>query len=954
MPTLKDLHCFIELSNGKIQLREFGTTYGDGRVETFVAVPEKPQSFAIRLSSSRFIAPGLAMYVFIDGVYQCNRNRQNLKLRKSPDRKSLVDFVVRQKEERQDDGTMIARDWNFEKLDVVSANEAPEACSSKLLNNLGCIEVVVLRCAGMRSAKSATVNVKPMNLDGAGDLPDHHFGLDGAPSSYTPQYDDRAWEYVHSGSRHGAPTISSSHLHSGPPPPLSSRSCFARPRHTSPAAQFKPQLPDYVPVEGLAGSVRCGSGPVPRQSRTASMHRPAPSIHGASASHMPLDPHSLDQALASIAKLSPDRYYQISSQSPTVSIGAPNARPSHIPGSWPEPNRSPASPFVNAVQDPEGLVFPPSAAALGLQSDLQSAQSSWDQRRPEPSRRGWNDGNRWESGGEEEKGTSIWDRGDTWGSQQRGNEQSIFKSEQAHEQPPVGWDARAAHNPSTAARTARTGQWNQSSDFHTARSRPSASAWETDIDSEGWAHIEASSVSTESWSLPVHPSESISHVAGPSVVASAVGQAPLVDALSKTLLSLKKDEEPQRRSVVTAPVASLAPPVPFPSEGFSTFEKCVRNAVGNGKTASIWKVDSSELAPKACPALENKIKPQNLMNDFPLIVNDYRTVHNEKGWGKPVMDTTGNGWTAQETTRPPARHSSQMHEKLSILKDEWTTANDHGGAMKQSPWDIPSKPKDLQASDTSWQAEINGWSAPQKAESMVNGRNTWITIDGGKSRPSKPRLSKYRQLRSPTTEVAAKGHRQFPLLPPDQNPRTRSRNDSMNAESLLKMIKEDVTKKCVEHQVRAGEGSKYCHAIGRPEYLDNLENPYAVFRFKYRGHGTLRKILGKDIVPTDAARLTASPVDQLTLARATTSVEVGNVKQRLKEVPKDALIDGLLDLQTKLAKKMKGPEVAPADSAGTNRTKDWVKRQSRATSVHEKKRESRKDGECWSSDDGWN
>jgi hypothetical protein len=118
MPSLKDLHCFIELPNGKNQLREFGTTYGDGCVETFVAVPERPQPFSIRLSSSKFIAPGLAMYVFIDGVYQCNRNRQNLKLRKPPDRKSLVEFVVRQKEERQDDGTMIARDWNFERLDI--------------------------------------------------------------------------------------------------------------------------------------------------------------------------------------------------------------------------------------------------------------------------------------------------------------------------------------------------------------------------------------------------------------------------------------------------------------------------------------------------------------------------------------------------------------------------------------------------------------------------------------------------------------------------------------------------------------------------------------------------------------------------------------------------------------------------------------------------------------------
>lgn len=118
MPSLKDLHCFIELSDSRSQLREFGTSYGDGFVETFIAVPEKPQKFVVRLTSSKFIAPGIAMYVFIDGVYQCNRNRQDLKLRNPPDRKSLVDFWVCQKEEKQNDGTMIARDWRFEKLNI--------------------------------------------------------------------------------------------------------------------------------------------------------------------------------------------------------------------------------------------------------------------------------------------------------------------------------------------------------------------------------------------------------------------------------------------------------------------------------------------------------------------------------------------------------------------------------------------------------------------------------------------------------------------------------------------------------------------------------------------------------------------------------------------------------------------------------------------------------------------
>ncbi|KAJ4372305.1 hypothetical protein N0V83_004079 [Neocucurbitaria cava] len=189
MPSLKDLTCSIELSDYQQALQEFGTIYKDGIVETFVAVPSRPQTFSVHLTSNKFIAPGLSMYVFIDGVYQCNRNRQDLKLRKPVDSRSLVDFKVRQKEEKQKDGSMVAREWTFAKLRTASADDAPDRCSPNILDNIGCIEIVVLRCAGPRTAHTAS----PMNLDGAGDVPDHHFGLDGQPR--TPDgrsaYDDR-------------------------------------------------------------------------------------------------------------------------------------------------------------------------------------------------------------------------------------------------------------------------------------------------------------------------------------------------------------------------------------------------------------------------------------------------------------------------------------------------------------------------------------------------------------------------------------------------------------------------------------------------------------------------------------------------------------------------------------------------------------------------------------------
>ena len=121
MPSLKDLVCSVELADGQA-LQEHMSTYGDGLVETFIAVPDNPGPFSIRLTSINYIAEGLAMYVFIDGVYQCNRNRVGLvdrsKRGKPLDKRALVDFRVRQKEEKQRDGSTVARGWQFEKLNI--------------------------------------------------------------------------------------------------------------------------------------------------------------------------------------------------------------------------------------------------------------------------------------------------------------------------------------------------------------------------------------------------------------------------------------------------------------------------------------------------------------------------------------------------------------------------------------------------------------------------------------------------------------------------------------------------------------------------------------------------------------------------------------------------------------------------------------------------------------------
>jgi hypothetical protein len=120
MPCLKDLHCSIELADTYEKLREYGVCYSDGVVEAFIPIPLNPKPFTIHLTSTGYVAPGLAMFVYIDGVYQCNRNRQGLIIPdgSEPMARTLVDFRVRQKEETRSDGRFMGREWHFEKLNV--------------------------------------------------------------------------------------------------------------------------------------------------------------------------------------------------------------------------------------------------------------------------------------------------------------------------------------------------------------------------------------------------------------------------------------------------------------------------------------------------------------------------------------------------------------------------------------------------------------------------------------------------------------------------------------------------------------------------------------------------------------------------------------------------------------------------------------------------------------------
>ncbi|KKY19353.1 putative zinc finger zz-type protein [Diplodia seriata] len=299
MPTLKQLTCTLEKEPSRSPLKEFSTNYSDGFVETYVAVPIERTGFGIHLKSSGYIAPGLAMFVYIDGVYQCNRHRQNLI---PPDGTVPSDFYetnfrVLQKEEKTGKGQFIGRAWSFDGLIIATADKAPNV-DDTILGNLGTIEVVVLRIhplsadqpapAGMaallparptnatkakptseKTAKQKVIKIKPKfvpdengKFDGAADdAPVQNFGagLDG-PS------DDRY--YYHDQDDRGRRPRHSHHRRASPSPP---------PRH-----DFGPSYADYLRWRDTHPDAAVPSrGPVmQRSSSYYEQYRPTSGAHG--------------------------------------------------------------------------------------------------------------------------------------------------------------------------------------------------------------------------------------------------------------------------------------------------------------------------------------------------------------------------------------------------------------------------------------------------------------------------------------------------------------------------------------------------------------------------------------------------------------------------------------------------------------------------------------------------
>ena len=117
MPVVSQLKCSVEWANSRVAFEEFGTTYNRDGVVCYIAVPSSRTAFSIRLQNTGYMTSGLSMFVFIDGRYQCNRNKVTSKLTEDVINQEL-DLFVDSREEKLQSGEYLAREWSFVMLDT--------------------------------------------------------------------------------------------------------------------------------------------------------------------------------------------------------------------------------------------------------------------------------------------------------------------------------------------------------------------------------------------------------------------------------------------------------------------------------------------------------------------------------------------------------------------------------------------------------------------------------------------------------------------------------------------------------------------------------------------------------------------------------------------------------------------------------------------------------------------
>jgi hypothetical protein len=352
-------------------------------------------------------------------------------------------------------------------------------------------------------------------------------------------------------------------------------------------------------------------------------------------------------------------------------------------------------------------------------------------------------------------------------------------------------------------------------------------------------------------------------------------------------------------------------------------------------------------------------------------------------WAKDDDDETikvADGWNTKETgwgttAIPPIekKHGkNDLADLKSALKSAFENPSAPEAAWKNQSRGIPrntAKPATQQATPTPFTTVAAQTPPPSKQHQRMSNRTL------AQYRPNQPSLGpapsptqqserrsnkslanyhpNHPSLSSPIPISAPQPHWQFPPPPSTSLPANPiSSNSTYIAPELprLTISQRTSTAKGIEHAVRPGRATHYGHAVGRPQYLDGLDKPYAVFRFKYRSVSVLRGMFGQAV--GDERIFLANQMDK----KEGDDDEGDGDKEKVKAVySRDELITRMMELERKLKdvdvgavqsirepgrgsereerRRQRRVSAATTEGAAKEFTKQWVERHSRDLSV---------------------
>ena len=777
-----------------------------------------------------------------------------------------------------------------------------------------------------------------MNLDGASDLPYHHFGLDGQPR--TPDgrshYDDRV-PFVHgSGNGYGLPPPLSSYRSPYVETVRSSESTTPRSRHRthtfrevspSPLASIirhsrphsrysEPISPRAQPPSDIPhSSFQYGSGPLPPVGEP--FHHRAPS---ATTRTVPsVDPAWLDTLLTRAVKkgVEESRRNETPPKTPLVHDHYTEME-SQPPGAWPmsphgiraQPSQQPARHTTHSFDENLGTVWgqPPDGWSQGQAGNRRGTNVTWN---AEPVWETNSNANGWNSN--EETPDDSWDTDETWITKKPKNWEARNRSGRSRAPTaPSNIDSRPLSPITVCIRERRRSSNGQSrktrSKSRSRHSRPKYDLKSSSEDNEGWTHIGSASDSIASWESsddtvqPSHspsqlhisrsrdrrsrrsksthndnerkPSRQIHQVPTWQPTEVPIRPAPSATTrLTPTVMNAPASTFPatvrsRKASLHTEPAVSVVPP---PTWGCAVPEKSRKNSYALSVPPAPYATSLHDFARST--ACEDRHDSRSTSSSSWGSGKKAGTkeswedsAEKETGWN----DISGSDWGKNDNGKDDAtgweatdKNQNDIWETVDASKD----AEADGWKVNNTDWGVndgskeQDKEKDMAPADA-WDVNKDNWNTAKVADDpWGNAGDTWnnqgnadknIVVErdtdalwvpatspdqptkaASTSRPHTSKsVSKDRKVRSSASDLAPMTHWQFPpppskktLFPIAEHHASSKVPFIAPKEPLYKISKETASEKGVEHQVRAGKGMQYGHAVGRPEYLDRLDKP---------------------------------------------------------------------------------------------------------------------------------